>query len=163
SQISGKLKDQARGPRRRGTYRSVTRKCIGLTDTGALVFQIASNCCVGSPRAPICMSYTDKAGGNGGSAWAVVAVGSTILRKPKTATSIAAAATETAIMVRARNEAVTGMSVSHEVDNGDYRGLRDEAVMHITKRRFLAVRAYRRLVTSRISRHGQYKLTSCAY
>jgi hypothetical protein len=37
-------------------------------------------------------------------------------------TSIAAAATETAIIVRARDEAVIGMSVSHEVDNGDYRG-----------------------------------------
>jgi len=70
----------------------------------------------------MCMSYTDRAGGKPVSARAVVALGSTTFRNPKTVTSIAAAAMETAIIVRARKEAVFDMAVSRKVDNGDYRG-----------------------------------------
>ena len=71
---------------------------------------------------------------------AVVALGSTTLLIPKTVTSIAAAATDTAITVRARKEVVVVMAISRQPQPSmleRYRGPNLEAVMHITKRRFL--------------------------
>src|SRR5438874_212958 len=102
------------------------------------------------------MSYTDMAGGDPAMApaRAVVALGSTTLLIPKTVTSIAAAATDTAITVRARKEVVVVMAISRQPQPSmleRYRGPNLEAVMHITKRRFLPANAHRAPSSRRLS------------
>jgi hypothetical protein len=94
---------------------------------------------------------------------AVVALGSTTLLIPKTVTSMAAAATDTAITVRARKEVVIVMAISREPQSSmleDYRSPDLEAVMHITKRRFLPPHAHRAPSPPRLSSSNRTSLKS---
>jgi hypothetical protein len=112
------------------------------------------------------MSWTEMAGVDPAMvpARAIVALGSTTLLIPKIVTSMAAAATDTAITVRARKEVVIVMAISRQPQSSmveHYRGGDLADVMHITKKRFFPQHAHRAPPRCGCRRATEHRLKSC--